>query len=107
MVASSDRRRETNRPRRSGAYSGSGVNPRNLEGDVVAVAATAAADPSLLEVGGVGGHVGLALETVAIAAATAAVTRAQELDLVGDDLDGLALLPLLVLPLAPVEAALD
>src|SRR5437764_3611993 len=73
-----------------------------LERDVVLF--TAAGHSGLLEVGGISGDVGLALEAVA---APAAVARAQELDRVGDDLDRLALASVLALPLAPLEPALD
>src|SRR2546423_89787 len=57
------------------------------------------------EVGRVGRDVGLRRETAAVLAA--AVAGAQELDRVGNDIDRLPLVPLLVLPLAPVEAAVD
>src|SRR5437899_2162015 len=47
-------------------------------------------------------------ELVAAAApALAAVTAAEELDVVGDDLDRLALGAVLGVPLAPVEASVD
>src|SRR4051794_19888086 len=59
------------------------------------------------EVGRVGRNVGLRCEPAAVLAATAAVAGAQELDRVGNDIDGLALVSLLVLPLAPVEAAVN
>src|SRR6476660_10284810 len=41
------------------------------------------------------------------AAALSVAAPAQELDVLGDDLDGLALRAVLRLPLAPVEAAVD
>src|SRR5262249_3073737 len=81
-----------------------------LERDVVFAAATGAGCGAL-EVGGVGGDVAARREAaptaVAVAPAAGAVARAEELDRVGDDLDVLAFVALLVLPLAPVEPALD
>ena len=46
-------------------------------------------------------------ELAATAAAAAAVTAAEELDVVGDDLDRLALRAVLGVPLAPGELPLD
>src|SRR6266404_8495930 len=46
-------------------------------------------------------------ELVAFAAARAVPAAAEELDGVGDDLDRLALRPVLRIPLAPVEASVD
>ena len=64
--------------------------------------------PAGCEVARVGRDVGARGEAVAAAAAHAGVVAAaEELDGVGDDLDGLALVALLVLPLAPLEAAVD
>src|SRR5919198_3110390 len=58
------------------------------------------------EVLGVDGDMGAGREAAAVAAAV--VARAgEELHRVGDDVDRLALLALLVLPLAPLEAAVD
>src|SRR3954464_4678229 len=57
------------------------------------------------EVGRIGRDVGLRRETAAVLAA--AVAGAQELDRVGNDIDRLALVAALVLPLAPVEATVD
>src|SRR2546423_5164883 len=57
------------------------------------------------EVGRVGRNVGLRRETTTVLAA--AVAGAQELDRVGNDIDRLTLVPLLVLPLAPVETPVD
>src|SRR3954452_9647382 len=53
----------------------------------------------------IGRHVGLWREAAAILAAT--ITRAQELDRIGNDIDGLSLVALLVLPLAPLEPSVD
>ena len=64
-------------------------------------------DPGALEVRGVGGNVRLRLEAVATTAARVVRARAEELDAVGDDLDGLALGAVLGLPFAPVEPPLD
>ena len=47
------------------------------------------------------------MKPAAAAAAAAVVTAAEELHGVGDDVDRLALVALLVLPLAPLEAAVD
>src|SRR4051794_16233941 len=57
------------------------------------------------EVGRVGRNVGLRRKTTTVLAA--AVAGAQELDRVGNDIDRLALVALLVLPLAPVETPVD
>src|SRR4051812_26110168 len=59
------------------------------------------------EVGRVGRNVGLRREPATVLAATSAVAGAQELDRVGNDIDRLALVSLLVLPFAPVETAVD
>src|SRR3954468_11817171 len=60
------------------------------------------------EVGRVGRNVGLRRETAAVATVlAAAVAGAQELDRVGNDIDRLPLVALLVLPLAPVETPVD
>src|SRR5688500_10486755 len=57
------------------------------------------------EVPGVGGDVALRREAAAVAGALLAA--AEELDGVGDDVYGLALVAFLVLPLAPLEATVD
>src|SRR4051795_8259886 len=60
------------------------------------------------EIGRVGRNVGLRRETAAVATVlAAAVAGAQELDRVGNDIDRLPLVALLVLPLAPVETPVD
>src|SRR4051812_1346383 len=53
------------------------------------------------------GEAVVVLLAAAAAAAAVLVTAAEELDGLGDDLDGLALGAVLRLPLAPVEAAVD
>src|SRR3954453_10079244 len=58
----------------------------------------------LLEVAGVGRDVTLRREATAV---LAAITRPEELDGVGNDIDGLPLVASLVLPLAPLEPAVD
>src|SRR3954468_19786570 len=83
------------------------LSDAGLERNVV-VRAAAGADRGTLEVRGVGRYVGARLErSVAATAARVVRARAQELDAVGDDLDGLALGAVLRLPLAPVEPSLD
>src|SRR5687767_2071060 len=57
------------------------------------------------EVVRVDGDVGAGGE--AASAAAAFLATAEELDVVGDDLDRLAVVALLVLPLAPLESAVD
>src|SRR6478672_1519562 len=75
-----------------------------LERDVVVPDATTGRRRR--EVGGVRRNVALGRETVAVAAAV--TTAAEELNGVGDDLDGLALAGAVRrIPLAPVEAAVD
>src|SRR5215211_8009522 len=73
-----------------------------LERNVV-VATCADAGLLALEVGRVGGDVGLRSEAVL----AGAVAAAEELHGVGDDLDRLSLGPVLRLPLTPVEPALN
>src|SRR6218665_603170 len=83
-----------------------------LERDVV-VRGAATAGGCGLEVGGVRGDVGLRREALTAATAVAATLESalaattEELDRVGDDVDRLALVALLVLPLAPLETAVD
>src|SRR3954447_5534535 len=60
-----------------------------------------------LEVARVGRDVGPGGEAVAAAAHARVVAAAEELHGLGDDLDVLALVAVLVLPLAPLEAAVD
>src|SRR4051794_38146689 len=83
---------------------GSGVPPL-LEGDVVAGGA-GAHGLVLLEVGRVGRNIGARLDSVALYGA-GSVTAAEELHGLGDDLDALALVAVLRLPLAPVKASVD
>src|SRR5262245_45864969 len=81
-----------------------------LERDVVVAGGGGAARGRCaggLEVTRVGRNVGPCGEAVAPAAAHAVLAAAQELDRVGDDLDGLALASALGLPLAPLEATVD
>src|SRR3954447_491058 len=80
-----------------------------LEGDVVVGGRRAARGPGGLEVGGVRRYVALRGEApaAAVAAALATVAGAEELHRVGDDVDRLALLTLLGVPLAPLQAAGD
>src|SRR3954471_17752808 len=56
------------------------------------------------EVAGVGRNVGLRRETAAVLATLAG---SQELDGIGNDIHCLALVPVLVLPLAPLEPAVE
>src|SRR4051794_150035 len=83
---------------------------RCLERDVVVRGrAGARADRLRREVRRVGRDIRVRREAVVVAAAALAalVTAAQELDGLGDDLDGLALGAVLGLPLAPVKAPVD
>src|SRR5689334_14343916 len=76
----------------------------SLEGDVVVgCGGSASAYGGGLEIGGVYGDVGAGGE----ASAALLAASAEELDAVGDDVDGLALVALGGLPLAPLEAAVD
>src|SRR4051812_49522114 len=90
-----------------------GAPATRLERDVVfGTAATAAGGTGRgsFEVGGVGGNVtgrGEGATATAVAAAPGAVTGAEELDRVGDDLDRLAFSAVFCLPLAPLESAFD
>src|SRR5437588_8680288 len=82
-----------------------------LERDVVVRRASAralarTAGGRRLEVRSVRRDVALRREAGA-AAVLAGVARTEELDRVGDDVHRLALVPLLVLPLAPLEAAVN
>src|SRR5919198_2962919 len=86
-----------------------GAAGAGLEGDVVVAgggaAATARGRAGGLEVARVGGDVRPRRE--AVAAAHRVVAAAQELHGVRHDVDRLALVAVLVLPLAPLEAAVD
>src|SRR5206468_1996319 len=79
-----------------------------LEGDVVVARRPAARRCGRrgLHVAGIDGDVAAGGEAAAVSAARV-VAAAQELDGVGDDLDRLALLALVGLPLAPLQAAVD
>src|SRR3954451_19374869 len=94
-------------PRSPGALAG-GAEGRGLEGNVVlAAGGTAAAGGSRgrLEVALVARDVAAAGE--AVAAAPAVLGAAEELHRLGDDVDALALVAFLVLPLAPLQATVD
>src|SRR3954469_3578820 len=82
---------------------------RSLERDVVVAGdrAATAAGGRRGEVVRVDRNVGLRGEAVATAARGGVVAAAEELHAVGDDAHALALVPLLALPLAPLEAAVD
>src|SRR5205085_683395 len=78
-----------------------------LERDVV-VRGTYRSRCRAVEVGRVGGHIGLGGEAVTAALLAGAVAAAEDLHRVGDDRSRLALArAVLGLPLAPVEATLD
>src|SRR5215208_3914432 len=84
-----------------------GVRSTGLERDVVVRGrAGARRGTGGLEVPLVDWHVRARREAAAAAAATV-LAPAQELDGVGDDLDALALVAVLRLPLAPLEAAVE
>src|SRR3954466_8327596 len=79
------------------------LRPPDLERDVVV--RRPGPGRRLLKVAGVRGHVALRGEPATVL--RCALPGTEELDGVGDDIDRLALVPVLVLPLAPLEAAVD
>src|SRR6478609_8786457 len=99
--------------RRESAHDSRGASKRRprvgssggLEGDVVARRA-GAHGLRVLEIGCVGRHVGARRDPVALNG-TGTVPAAQELHRLGDDLDALAFVAVLRLPLAPVQTAVD
>src|SRR3954447_4237647 len=87
-----------------------GAAAAGLERDVVVARGGAGARGGRaggLEVARVGGNVGPGGEAVAAAASARVVAAAEELHGLGDDLDVLALVAVLVLPLAPLQAPVD
>src|SRR4051794_35696233 len=80
--------------------------PYVSERNVVVVRSSAATCRRHLEVACVGRNVGLGLETLP-SAVPAVLAAAEELNGIGNDIHRLALVPVVVLPLAPLEAPVE